>query len=202
MRGRGTAAIGSVLAAMASSACCWLPLVLMGIGLSAAGVGTFFERYRPYFLVVAVVLLGVGFYFNYFRKERCGPGESCEMPSQNFRRFNRGMLWVSVLLVAAFALFPSYVGRLFDSQEASSEMVGFTSIDWALDIQGMTCAGCEATLVTALSDVPGVKNAVARFEEASATISIDADDPPDSSAIATAVSRAGYNLIVEDSSLE
>ena len=67
MRGKGTAATGSVLAAMASSACCWLPLVLMGVGLSAAGVGTFFERYRPYFLVVAVVLLGVWFYFNYFR---------------------------------------------------------------------------------------------------------------------------------------
>ena len=202
MRERGTAAIGSVLAAMASSACCWLPLVLMGVGWSAAGVGIFFERYRPYFLVVAVVLLGVGFYFNYFRKDRCGPGESCETPSQNFRRFNRGMLWVSVVLVAAFALFPSYVGKLFGSQETSAEIVGITRKDWTLDIQGMTCAGCETTLVTALSDVPGVKNAVASFEEASATISIDADDPPDSSAIATAVSRAGYKLIVEDSSLE
>ena len=79
------------------------------------------------------------------------------------------MLWVSVLLVTAFAPFPSYVARLFGSQETSSEMVGITSKDWVHDIQGMTCAGCEATSVAALSDVLGVKNAVANFEEASAS---------------------------------
>lgn len=202
MKGRSAVATGSILAAMASSACCWLPLALMGVGLSAAGAGAFFERYRPYFLIVAVFLLGVGFYFNYFRKERCAPGEACEVPNPKFRRFNIGMLWVSVLFVAAFALFPSYVGMLWGSQEISAGTAAAADTDWTLKIQGMTCTGCEATLVTALSDVPGVKHAVANFEDARATISIDADDPPDSSAIAAAIRRVGYEFVVDEPSLE
>ena len=52
---------GSVVAAVLSSACCWLPLLLLAFGASAAGVSAFFERWRPAFLVVAIGLLGAGF---------------------------------------------------------------------------------------------------------------------------------------------
>lgn len=200
MRPRGAAAIGSILAAMASSACCWLPLVLMGIGLSAAGVGAFFEQYRPFFLAVALLLLGIGFYFNYFRKERCAPGEACEIPNPKFRRFNRGMLWLSMLLVAAFALFPSYVGKLFGSMDAPSEIAATSTSEWKIEIQGMTCSGCEITLETALSDVPGVKMVGASFESGSAILLVDAGSPPDSSVVVEAVRRVGYKIHFTDPS--
>ena len=200
MRTRGAAAMGSILAAMASSACCWLPLVLIGVGLSAAGVGAFFEQYRPFFLALALLLLGIGFYFNYFRKERCAPGEACEMPNPKFRRFNRGMLWLSMLLVAAFALFPSYVGKLFGTMDAPSEIAATSTSKWTVGIQGMTCSGCEVTLETALSDVPGVTKVGASFESGSATLLVDVDSPPDSSAVADAVRRAGYEIQFTDPS--
>jgi len=44
------AAVGS---AILSSACCWLPLLLLAFGLSAGGVAGFFETVRPYFLAAA-----------------------------------------------------------------------------------------------------------------------------------------------------
>ena len=59
---------GSVLAALIASACCWLPLLLVTFGVSAAGVSAQFESVRPYFLALTAVLLGAGFYFSYFRR--------------------------------------------------------------------------------------------------------------------------------------
>lgn len=194
MKLRGAAALGSILAAMASSACCWLPLVLMGVGLSAAGVGAFFEQYRPIFLGIALLLLGIGFYFNYFREERCAPGEACEVPNLKIQRFNRGMLWLSILMVAAFALFPSYVGKLFDSMATPPEIATSSTSEWTVGIKGMTCSGCEVTLESALSGVPGVTKAGASYESGSASILVDAGSPPDSSSVAEAVRKAGYEI--------
>jgi copper chaperone CopZ len=69
-----------------------LPLLLIAFGLSAAGVGTFFEEYRPYFLAATFALLGSAWYFTYrttiwrFWARRTGSpapaaaGESCSQP--------------------------------------------------------------------------------------------------------------------------
>lgn len=121
MNGRAASSIGSVLAAKASSACCWLPIVLMGVGLSAAGAATFFERFRPVFLVAAALLLAVGFYLNYFRKERCAAGGACARPNPKLPRLNRWMLWFSTVLVLAFAFFPNYVGVLLKLEAAAED---------------------------------------------------------------------------------
>jgi len=46
---------GSILVAALSSACCWLPLLAVGLGFSAFGFGTVFEQYR---LVLLLALAG------------------------------------------------------------------------------------------------------------------------------------------------
>ena len=47
--------IGSVASALAASACCWLPLVLVAFGASTAGLSAAFERVRPWFLGATAV---------------------------------------------------------------------------------------------------------------------------------------------------
>jgi copper chaperone CopZ len=195
MNSRILASTGSVVSALASSACCWLPLLLMGIGLSAAGITTFFERFRPLFLIVAAVLLGLGFYLNYFRKERCAPGEACATPNPRLRKMNRGMLWISTALVIAFALFPNYVGHLFGVQPTAAESTTASTDTWTIAIDGMTCAGCETAVNQSLAEVPGVVNAKASFDAANATLSVDTVNPPTRLALAAAVGKAGYNLV-------
>jgi hypothetical protein len=62
---------GSLFAALAASACCWLPLVFLGVGVSATAVGTVtsvLEAWRPAFVGAGVLLLGTAWYFTYFRK--------------------------------------------------------------------------------------------------------------------------------------
>ncbi|MEK7732216.1 MAG: mercuric transporter MerT family protein [Planctomycetota bacterium] len=106
-RRAGLWAVGaSVASALVASACCWLPLLLVTLGLSAAGVASAFEKVRPYFLGVCAVPLGLGFYLVYFRKETCAPGTACATPNRRLTPFNQAMLWVAALLVTVFALFP------------------------------------------------------------------------------------------------
>jgi len=81
----------------------------IGLGASSAGAGAFFAAWRVPLLIATVALLGSGFYLVY-RKPRCAPGEACEVPNPRLQRFNRGMLWLTTVFVAAFAFFPEYVG--------------------------------------------------------------------------------------------
>jgi copper chaperone CopZ len=64
-KGAFLATLGAVVTAVMGSACCWLPLLLIAFGFSAAGVGAFFEQYRFYFLTATFVLLAVAWYFTY-----------------------------------------------------------------------------------------------------------------------------------------
>lgn len=103
---------GALLAAILSSACCWLPLALIAVGASAAGVAGFFAAYRVHLLIATAALLGTGFYYVYFRKPKCAPGDACAVPNPRLQRFNKIMLWIATAFVLIFAAFPNYVGYL------------------------------------------------------------------------------------------
>lgn len=161
---------GAVLSAALSSACCWLPLLLLVFGTSAAGVAGFFKAWRPWFLGGAVMLLGAGFYFAYFRKEKCDPDSSCAVPNPRLKRFNRAILWVAAVFVAAFALFPNYLGSIFDAGEGSTSpattyetMANEPSVI-VLSLAGMTCEACAVSLQAKLGTVPGVTQVAVDYE--------------------------------------
>ncbi|MBN4050154.1 cation transporter [Desulfobulbus sp. AH-315-M07] len=163
-RAGGWAAGGAVMGAILSSACCWLPLALVGVGVSAGGAGVFFEAYRFHFLAATAALLGAGFYFVYIRKPECAPGDVCEVPNPKLQRFNKIMLWVATAFVVSFALFPNYVGYLLGGggeptalaadPPSAANATGAITRDY--DVVGMTCEGCTVQIQTAVGDVPGV----------------------------------------------
>jgi len=190
------ATAGSVVSAIASSACCWLPLVLIAFGASAIGVASFFEKYRPVFLALASVLLATGFYFNYFRKERCAPGSSCAVPRPRLRRFNRITLWVATVFVVSFAFFPNYVGILIGNpQPPSAHTLSDEVQTLELTIAGMTCEGCASTLTKALSAIPGVVSARVSYKEKLAVVAMDRSTAVDTTTLNEAVKKAGYSIL-------
>ena len=187
------AAGGAILSAAASSACCWLPLLVLGFGASAAGLSAFFNRYRPLFLVAAAVLLGIGFYLNYFRRERCGPGTACTRPNPRLRRFSRSLLWVSTVIVAVFALFPNYVGALLGGSAATLTATEAQAMSREeITIEGMTCESCAAHVRKALVEIPGVADAEVSYESGRAVVTVDPAAPPTPEALREAVTHAEY----------
>ena len=182
------AATGATLSAILSSACCWLPLLLLAFGASATGLSASFEAYRTPLLLVTALLLATGFYLVYFRKPSCEPGGSCSVPNSKLTRLNKVMLWVATLLVAAFAFFPSYVGALVGARTGAS--VEGTAV--RLDIQGMTCEACALPLEKELRSVPGVLAAEVSYDEHRANVTVDRISPPGDADLVSAVERAGY----------
>jgi copper chaperone CopZ len=185
---------GSVVAAVLSSACCWLPLLLLAFGASAAGVSAFFERWRPVFLIVAVALLGAGFYVVYFRKAACVDG-ACEAAPRSRRVFSQAMLWVAALLVGAFAMFPNYAGAfartLYGSRSAGDSAAAVTGAALhRFSVEGMTCEACATTLQADLERIDGV--ASARVDYATKTAEVRSDAAGVGSLVQAAAERHGY----------
>lgn len=185
------AAGASVLSAFIASACCWLPLLLVAFGASAASVSAAFERVRPLFLGIAPVLLGAGFYIVYVRKEKCGPDGACATPARKVRQFTRGMLWAATAVVLAVTFFPNYIGLLLGRAPAvETGMDGDQTV--VLRIKGMTCEACGVQVERELVAVPGVRGASVVYSEKKALVRIDPTSPPKTALLVNAVERAGY----------
>jgi mercuric ion transport protein len=102
----GLAAAGGILCALAASACCIVPLVLLTLGISGAWIGnlTALAPYQPCSLAITTVLLGVGYYLVHRRPEAaCAEGEACARPLPN--RIIKLALWTATVLAGA-GVFP------------------------------------------------------------------------------------------------
>lgn len=188
-------ALGAAAAAIASSACCWLPLTMLAFGASAAGASAFFERWRPYFAAAAIALLGIGFYLAYFRAGACGDDGCCNARARRRMRLTRVALWVSAIVVAAFVSFPKYAGGLIDAMSSNAD-AGDALTDAAtapalrFDVQGMTCEACAVTLRADLSQIDGVESAEVDYAANSAVVR--ASDPAVIDLVRDAAARHGY----------
>jgi copper chaperone CopZ len=170
-----------LIASALSSACCWLPLAAIGLGVSSGGVGAVFLAWRVPLLLLSVATLALGFYLVY-RKPRCPP-------NPRLQRLNRRLLWFTTALVAAFALFPEYISAFTGggglSVEATAQQ---TSVQYRVD--GMTCSGCEAHAREAIEATNGVSSAAVSFSDGTAVVVWNR--VPDHRAVSAALVPLGY----------
>ena len=92
--------IAGALAAIGGSVCCVGPLVLLALGIGGAWVGnlTALAPYRPIFIGLTLLFLGLAFRKLYLMPRVCTPGTPCADPPTIKRQ--RLTFWVvSVLLL-------------------------------------------------------------------------------------------------------
>lgn len=180
----------SVLAAALSSACCWLPLVLLTFGASAAGVSAVFERWRPIFAVVAFAFLSAGFYSIYLRRPACADG-SCGPQRHRPGAATQISFWLTAALVAALVLFPRYATDLVPlvRPEAAVSADQFT---WRYQVAGLTCEGCAVALQERLREIDGVVQAEVDFARGTVVVRATRADRRDQ--VAQAAVELGFNL--------
>jgi mercuric ion transport protein len=97
--------IAGVLAAIGASVCCVGPLVLLALGVSGAWAGnlTAMEPYRPIFIGLTLLFLGLVFRKLYLVPQVCAPGMPCANPHTLKRQ--RLTFWsVTMLLLALLAV--------------------------------------------------------------------------------------------------
>lgn len=206
-RGELIAKVGTVISAIMASACCWLPLVLLAVGVSGAGIAATLEAYRPLFIVVTFGFLGAAFYFTYRPNKAVAEGghgccaaeatsgEACCAPATKGRfsmmTFNKAMLWVVTVLAVAFLFFPSYVGALFGTGNEAAVTVDMNRA--VLQIDGMTCEGCATTVAQAIRQIPGVLAVEVSYQKRQAVVGTEACCPVPKDKILAALKKAGYS---------
>ena len=99
-------AVGGVIGALAASSCCLVPLALFAIGVGGAWIGylTRLAPYQPYFLGVAAVCLGLGYWLRHRSKRAvCAQDAMCARPLPT-RIVTIGFVVAGVAIVAVIAL--------------------------------------------------------------------------------------------------
>jgi mercuric ion transport protein len=98
--------VAGILSAIGASICCLGPLVLLALGVSGAWIGslTALEPYRPIFIGLALVFLGLAFYRLYLVRPVCSPNSSCANP-RVLKRQRLGF-WIVVVLVLGLLAAP------------------------------------------------------------------------------------------------
>lgn len=86
--------IAGALAAIGASLCCVGPLVLLGLGISGAWIGSLsaLEPVRPFFMAVTLVFLGLAFRRLYLVPQVCAPETPCADPRTLPRQ--RAIFWL------------------------------------------------------------------------------------------------------------
>lgn len=151
-----------------ASSCCWLPVVLLAVGVSGAGIASALEAYRPLFMVVTFGFLAMAFYFTYRPRHAVAAQADCCSPQQalpqqaqaqtdccatqlvqpaaittagrrsNMLTLNKLMLWAVTVLAVVFLFFPQYLTRLLATGD---QEVTAEMTRTVLRIEGMTCDG-------------------------------------------------------------
>jgi len=192
--GRGLS--GAVLAALAASICCVLPLLLLALGVGGAWVGrlTVLEPFRPYFMGLSFLLLSYAFYRIYKKPnvEGCKLGSYCANPRSD--KINKIALWSAALLILLLFAVPYMVGHALYSggrteKDSTFEIKVIEKL--ALNVPGMTCPSCPFTVQKALKNLDGVFKAQADLQKKKAVVLYD---PAKVSAaqIIKATTNAGY----------
>jgi len=168
----------SLVAGIAASLCCILPIVFALAGAGIVGASAFFATWRPYLLGTTFLLLGLGFYFAYRKpKHACEPRSACEKPATN--KTGRIGLWVATVVVIIVAAFPYYseaVAKLLLLSKAPETTVGAPRVDRAsFAVEGMDCTACATAIEKKLTDLDGVQIAIVSYEQKRAKVEFDAN---------------------------
>ena len=92
--------VAGVVAGIGASLCCVGPLVLLALGISGAWIGnlTALEPYRPIFVGLTLLFLGLAFRKLYPGPRACLPEDACAQP-RVIRRQRLTFWFVSALLL-------------------------------------------------------------------------------------------------------
>ena len=187
--------VSSVVAALAASLCCILPIIAAVTGAGTLAAATQWESWRPYLLALTALLFLSGLLLaNRDSKSACAPGEACT--SKGPSRWNVWSLVFVAALVIGVAAFPYYYSgeavRAMNDDKAKDVGTGpvVTKTFW---VSGMTCAACASGLEASFRNLPGVKKATVEYNAKRATITYDPAKQTEQ-VIRKLITDAGYQV--------
>jgi mercuric ion transport protein len=98
--------IGALLATLGASACCVGPFLLLSLGIGGAWISTLttLEPVRPFFIILTLIFVGLGYRKLYLTPNRCTVGEIC--PATDTQRRQRLVFWLGSAFILILLAFP------------------------------------------------------------------------------------------------
>ena len=193
----------SLFAAIAASLCCITPVLALFSGVTGlAATFSWVEPIRPYLVGLTILVLGFAWYQKLKPKKEdidceCEPARSADgddgkepfIQSKSFL----GMVTVFALILLAF---PSY-SHIFYPDINNKEISGVNHSNLKLvnmEIEGMSCTGCEEHIEYATSQLEGVFITKASYESGNASITFD-QSISSLEELIDAVNETGYTVV-------
>tara|TARA_R110002124_G_scaffold283427_1_gene459408 strand:- start:5469 stop:6080 length:612 start_codon:yes stop_codon:yes gene_type:complete len=180
-----------LFAAFTASLCCITPVIVFAAGISgAASAFSWLEPFRPYLIGLTVLLLGFAWYQKL--KPQWDPECACEENPSFWQ--TKSFLGIVTVLAGLLLAFPYYSDAFFPKQEQKIVYVQESQVQTiTLDIEGMTCTGCEASVENAAGGVDGVLEAEASYDTGKATVKYD-QSKTDRETIVAAINKTGFTV--------
>jgi len=182
-----------LVAAFVASLCCITPVAASLAGISGvASTFSFMEPIRPFLIGLTILILG----FAWYQKLKPKSEEEIECACDENPSFmqSKAFLGIVTVLAAVLMAFPYYSEAFFPTQEKNVVYVQESQVQTiTLDIEGMTCTGCEATVKNAAYKLDGVLEVEADYKTGKATITYNQSmlKPKD---IEDAINKTGFTV--------
>ena len=188
-RSAGMAGVAAAIgAAVLSSSCFWLPVLLVAGGASAAGTATAVEALRLPLLGATLVLLAGGFYLLYIRKQ-----EGCSPAQKRMRSISRVALWGGAAIALTFIAFPDQVSRALPGSQAQAASIDENEDGVkAYKLDGMHSPACVGVAERILAEVPGVRSTSIRYEEGEVRLSPQPGTEIDDNDVLSAIEQSPF----------
>ncbi|MCL4284697.1 MAG: heavy-metal-associated domain-containing protein [Fimbriimonadaceae bacterium] len=185
---------GTALAAIAASACCWIPALLGAGAAGSLGISAALAPWRPYLLALTGLFLLGGFWMVYRKpKADCCASGGCATPAAARRRkVNIGVMWTVAVFAVAMAAYPNLLAAKVHANEPVSPIAAKAfETTLVFSVEGMDCEACAAPIKAGVERVPGVTTARVDLEKKRLAV-IVAKPRPQAAAILAAVEKAGF----------
>jgi len=135
--------------------CCWGPLLLTGVA-GVSGSSVYFSwliTLKPYLLIIAFLSLGYAFHQVYKpKKADC----NCETDKKVLFK-SKLYVWLVAVFVVLMTLNSYFPQMFYQSHQKEIIIVNQSNIDTIkLNIQGMTCTGCEENINHSVNKLDGI----------------------------------------------
>ena len=183
-----------ILTALASSLCCIMPVlaILAGTG-GLASTFSWFEPVRPYFIGSTVLILGFAWYQKLKppAKDDCG----CHVPAKSPFMQSTTFLSIVTIVSALLLSFPGYAHIFFPKTETHETVILSSTVQKIeVQIEGMTCTGCEEHVKAQISKLDGITDLTVSYENRNAIVSFDSQKTSVDK-IAESINKTGYKAI-------
>lgn len=189
-------AYAGILTAIAASLCCITPVLALLAGTSGiASTFSWMEPFRPYLIGLTVLVLAIAWYQKLRPKAKEELDCACEDDQKPSFWQSKSFLFVVTLFSGLMLVFPYYSGVFYTRPSKDIVYVSQSNItQHTFDVEGMTCAGCEAHVENEVNKLDGILSVKASYGNANTVVEYDRTKT-DLSEIRKAINSTGYKVV-------